>query len=469
MSGEHDRGLVRALGPWSAAAIVVGTMIGTGIFIVPADMARTVKSPGLVFIVWIVGGVLSLFGTFGYAELGAAIPEAGGEYAYLSRGFGPVWGFLFGWMHSIVGRSSSIASIAAGLLLFCGFLDPRVLTPIATIHYSLPWSAAHYTFVFTLAMPLAVVAIAAVTFVNYLGVRLGGQVQVTLTVIKIGVIAAVIFAGFFLTAHPAAITAATQSVPQIAGSATVGGFFVALVAALWAYDGWDNVGLVGSEVQNPARNIPLALVAGVSLVAVLYILTSGACFHALPFAQAAASPHVVSDVIARVAGSRVASWLTVAMIICALGTLNSSILSGARVDYAMARDGRFFRVAGGIHPRFRTPANALVFQACLASVLALTGTFQDLFSLYIFAQWIFYGLTTAAVLYLRRKEPDMARPYRTWGYPVVPILFILGSIAVTLSVLIERPLRAGLGLVVILIGLFFYRHWTRQQAANPSA
>lgn len=468
MSDERRLDLLKGLGAWAAAAIVVGTMIGTGIFIVPADMARTVKSPGLVFAVWVVGGALTLFGAFGYSELGAAIPEAGGEYAYLTRGLGPVWGFLFGWMHSILGRSSSIATIAAGLMLFWGFLDPRVLTPLATIHYSLPWSATHYTFVFTLAMPLAVVAIAAVTFVNYLGVKLGGQVQVTLTVIKIAVIAAVILAGFLLGAHPAAAMAAMQGTERLAGSATVGGFFAALVAALWAYDGWDNLGMVGSEIRNPARNIPRALVGGVSLVAVLYILTSGACFHVLPFSQAAASPHVVSDVIARVASSGVASWLTVAMIICALGTLNSSILTGARVDYAMARDGRFFRVARGIHPRFRTPANALIFQGCLASVLALTGTFQDLFSLYIFAQWIFYALVTVAILRLRHKEPDMARPYRTWGYPVVPVIFILGSVAVTLSVLLERPLRSGLGLVVILIGLFFYRHWRDQQRTDSA-
>jgi APA family basic amino acid/polyamine antiporter len=288
-------------------------------------------------------------------------------------------------------------------------------------------------------------------------------------VIKIAVIAAVIIAGFLLGAHPAAAMAAEHSTEHLAGGATVGGFFVALVAALWAYDGWDNIGLVGSEVHNPSRNIPLALVGGVSLVAILYILTSGACFHVLPFAQAAASPHVVSDAIARVAGSGVAVWLTVAMVICALGTLNSSILTGARVDYAMARDGRFFRVARGIHPRFRTPGNALIFQGCLASILALTGTFQDLFSLYIFAQWIFYGLSTAAVLRLRHTQPELARPYRTWGYPVVPVIFILGSIAVTLSVLIDRPLRAGLGLVVILIGLFFYRYWRNQQPANPEA
>jgi APA family basic amino acid/polyamine antiporter len=465
MSEERRPGLVRALGSWAAVAIVVGTMIGTGIFIVPADMARTVKTPGLVYAVWIVGGLLSLFGTFGYAELGAAIPEAGGEYAYISRGFGPVWGFLFGWMHSIVGRSSSIATIAAGLMLFWGFIQPGVLTPLHTFHFSMPWSATPYSFVFTLAMPLAVVAIAVVTFINYLGVKLGGQVQVALTVIKVAVIAAVIFAGFVLGAHPAVAMAAPQG---LIGGATVGGFLAALVAALWAYDGWDNIGLVGSEVRNPGRNIPIALVGGVAVVAILYIFTTAACLHVLPFGKVAASPHVVSDVIARVAGSHVADWLTVAMIICALGTLNSSILTGARVDYAMARDRRFFRIAGGIHPRFRTPAKALIFQACLASVLALTGTFTDLFSLYIFAQWIFYGLATAAVLRLRYKEPKLARPYRTWGYPVVPVIFILGSVAVTVSVLLERPLRAGLGLIVILIGLFFYRYWRAQDEAKPA-
>jgi amino acid transporter len=466
MSEERRLDLMRELGAWAAVAIVVGTMIGTGIFIVPANMAQTVKTPGLVYAVWIAGGILTLFGTFAYGELGAAIPEAGGEYAYISRGFGPVWGFLFGWMHSIVGRSSSIATIAAGLLLFWGFLDPHVLMPLHTFHFTLPWESGPSAFVFTLAMPLAVGVIALVTFVNYLGVKLGGQVQVALTVIKVAVIAAVIFAGFALGAHPAAALAAPQG---LVGGATVGGFFAALVAALWAYDGWDNLGLVGAEIKNPARNIPRSLIGGVALVMALYIFTTGACFHVLPFSKVAASPHVVSDVLARVAGSHVADWLTIAMIICALGTLNSSILSGARVDYAMARDRRFFRIADGIHPRFRTPGNALIFQACLASILALTGTFTQLFSLYIFVQFIFYALAAASVLRLRRKEPDLPRPYRTWGYPVVPVIFILGAIAVSASVLVEQPLRAGLGLFVIVIGLFFYRYWRARDAARPVA
>ncbi|HVB34344.1 MAG TPA: amino acid permease [Patescibacteria group bacterium] len=455
--------LVRGLGPWAATAIVVGTMIGTGIFIVPADMTRTAGTVKLVFAVWIAGGLLTLFGAFAYAELGAAIPEAGGEYAYIGRGFGPVWGFLFGWMHSIAGRTASIAAIAAGLLRFWGFLDPRVMMPLASLHFSMPWSAKPYSFVFTLAMPLAVAAIAAVTFINYLGVRLGGQVQIVLTVIKVAVIAAVIAVGFAFHGHPAAL--ATP-----AGRAEgMGGFFAAMVAALWAYDGWANINLVGSEVIEPGRSIPRALVAGVAIVMVLYILTSAVCFYVLPFSQVAASPHVVSDAMARVAGSRAAAWITLAMVVCALGTLNSSILSGARVDYAMARDGLFFRVARGIHPRFRTPANALIFQGCLAAVLALTGTFEDLFSLFIFVQWIFYGLATASMMRLRRKEPGLIRPYRSWGYPVVPVIFILGAVAVTSSVLIERPLRAGLALVAILVGLFFYRRWRSEEASGGQA
>jgi len=462
MNGERHPDLVRGLGPWAATAIVVGTMIGTGIFIVPADMARTAGTIKLVFVAWVAGGLLSLFGAFAYAELGAAIPEAGGEYAYIGRGFGPVWGFLFGWMHSIVGRAASIAAIAAGVLRFWGFLDPRVMMPLGSLHFSMPWSGKPYNFVFTLAMPLAVAAIAAVTFVNYFGVRLGGQVQVALTAIKVAVMVAVIAVGLSFPFHAHLLASAGGG----GHAKALGGFFAALVAALWAYDGWSNVNLVGSEIIHPGRNIPRALVIGVASVMALYILTTAVCFYVLPFSKVAASPHVVSDVMARVSGPPAAVWITVAMIVCALGTLNSSILSGARVDYAMARDRRFFRVAGGIHPQFRTPANALIFQCCLAAVLALTGTFEDLFSLFIFVQWIFYGLAAASMMRLRRKEPDLPRPYRSWGYPVLPAIFILGAVIVTSSVLIERPLRAGLAMVAILIGLVFYRHWRLEESAG---
>jgi basic amino acid/polyamine antiporter, APA family len=454
--------LVRGLGAWAAVAVVIGTMIGTGIFIVPGAMARDAGSLGLVFLVWVVGGVLSLFGALTYAELGAALPEAGGEYAYLRRGFSEVWAYLDGWMHSIVGRPCSIATIAAGLLRFVSFLVPSVATPLFVWHIAVPLQAQPYEFVFTPAQIYAVGAIAIVTFVNYLGVRLAGLVQVVLTAIKIGAVLAVVVLGFALGGgmNP------WQSLTSGSSAATVGGFFTALVAALWAYDGWNNVSLVGSEITNPQRNIPLALVGGVIVVGVLYILTNAVCFYVLPFDLVARSTTVASDVLDIVVGRRAAAWLTVGMILCALGTLNSSILSGARVPYAMARDGIFFRVTADIHPRFRTPAGALVFQGVLAAVLALSGTFEDLYSLFIFAQWIFYGLAAASVFGLRKREPDLERPYRTWGYPLVPAAFVAGSLALTLNLWLARPVRSSIGLVLILCGLFFYRHWRRERGAG---
>lgn len=449
--------LVRGLGPWAAAAIVIGTMIGTGVFLVPSSMARDTGAVGLVFAVWIVGGALSLFGALAYAELGAAIPEAGGEYAYLRRGFGPAWGFLFGWMHSIVGRPASIATIAAGLLRFWGFLMPAVTTPIFTWRFALPLADKPYEFVFMWAQPLAVAAIALVTFINYLGVRLGGRVQVVLTLIKISAVLAVVAFGFVLAEGSA--TNFQPLLPPTMNLGTLGGFLTALVAALWAYDGWSNVNLVGSEVINPQKNIPRALVAGVTFVGGVYLLANAVYFYVLPFDSVAGSPHVASDVVEKFAGRSAAQWITLAMVVSALGTLNSSILSGARVGYAMARDGIFFRVAAGIHPKFRTPGGSLILQGGLAGALALSGTFEELFSLFIFAGWIFYGLATASIFWLRRKEPDLARPYRTWGYPWVPALFVIGALALTVNLWIERPLRSSIGLALILFGLVFYWRW----------
>lgn len=458
---DPSPGLVRGLGAWATAAIVVGTMIGTGIFLKPAEMTEAAKASGVVFAAWIVGGALSMFGALSYAELGAAMPEAGGEYAYLSRGFSPVWGFLFGWMHSIVGRPASAASIAAGLLRFVGFLFPAVAAPIFTVHVAIPFAASHGgQFVFTWAQPLAVGTLVLMTFVNYLGVKLGGEVQVVLTFLKIAAVLAIIALGFMLAHgtpgnfHPVW--------PGRISWGVMTGFWAALAAALWAYDGWEDLNLVGSEIKNPGKNIPLALIAGVAFVAVVFMLFSAVCFYALPVTVVAGSRDVAADVFQSFAGHKAALWLTVVMVISALGTLNSSVLSGARVDYAMARDGLFFRLAAKIHPRFRTPGNALVFQCALASVMALSGTFEDLTSLFIFATWIFYGLAVCALLRLRRTEPEMPRPYRTWGYPVIPVAFVAGAAALTATLWMARPVRSTIGLVTILAGLIFYRYWKKR-------
>jgi APA family basic amino acid/polyamine antiporter len=464
--GKQRLELVRGLGGWAAAAIVVGTMIGTGIFLKPAEMATHAGSLGIVYAAWIVGGVLSLFGALAYSELGAAIPEAGGEYAYLTRSFGPVWGFLFGWTHSVVARPASVAALAAGAMRFWGFLMPSVAAPIHIFDwdYNFLGQARHFHFVFAWAQPLAIVAILGVTGINYLGVRLGGRVQVILTGIKIASVVSIVIAGFAFSRGGG--TALRPLFPSSLGVGAFGAFLATMAAAMWAYDGWEDLNLVGSEVQHPERNMHRALFGGVAFVGIIYLLFNAVCFYVLPFAKVAASDHVASDVVARFAGQNAAIWVTLAMVIAGLGSLNSSILSGARVDYAMARDGLFFRIAGGIHPRFKTPANALIFQATLASIFALSGTFEDLTSLFIFAGWIFYGLATIGLFRLRYTEPDMPRPYRCWGYPWVPGAFVAGAVALTVDLWLDRPLRCTIGLALMMTGLIFYRHWRKAQVAT---
>jgi amino acid transporter len=441
-------------------------MIGTGIFLKPAEMAREGRAVSVVFAAWIVGAILSLFGALSFAELGAMIPEAGGEYAYLRRAFGPVYGFLFGWMHSIVGRPSSLASIGAGMMRFFGFLVPAAAAPLFTVHLAIPGLTSWikpYDFVFTWAQPLAVLWIAVMTGINYLGVRLGGAVQIFLTAIKITSVTIVIGVAFFA---PAATKAGgIQPFWPAAGTgaaAIFGAFLAALAAALWAYDGWEDLNLVGSEVAQPEKNFSRALVGGVALVAVIYLLFSAACLQVLPFSSVAASPHIASDVVEHVIGRGAALWITVAMVISALGSMNSSVLSGARPSYAMARDGIFFKIVDGIHPKYRTPGRALIWQGTLASLMALSGTFEELTNLFIFAGWIFYGAAVVALFRLRKTEPNAARPYRCWGYPWVPGLFVAGAVALTLNIWIDRPGRSSLGLLLILAGLPFYRYWSKQ-------
>jgi len=462
--------LIRGLGAWASGAIVVGTMIGTGIFLKPAEMAREGRAVSVVFAAWIVGGVLSLFGALSFAELGAMIPEAGGEYAYLRRGFGPVYGFLFGWMHSIVGRPSSLGSIAAGMMRFFSFLVPSIAAPLFTVHIAIPgltnWIKP-YDFAFTWAQPLAVVWLAGMSGINYLGVRLGGAVQVFLTTIKLTSVAIVIGVAFFAPSGAKAGGVEPFWPVAGAGAATVfGAFLAALAAALWAYDGWEDLNLVGSEVEQPEKNFPRALVGGVAFVGVVYLIFSAACLNVLPFSSVAASSHIASDVVEHVIGRGAAVWITVAMVISALGSMNSSVLSGARPTYAMARDGIFFKIADGIHPKYRTPGRALIWQGVLASLMVLTGTFEELTNLFIFAAWIFYGAAVVALFRMRKTEPDALRPYRCWGYPWVPGLFVAGASALTLNIWIDRPGRSTIGLLLILAGLPFYRYWTRSLSRN---
>src|SRR5215813_12862165 len=450
--------LVRGLGLWSATANVIGDTIGTGIFLVASDMARAVGSATLVFAAWILGGFIVLLGAFCYAELGAAFPKAGGPYVYLSRGLGPLWGYLFGWMSSFLERPVGMATLAAGFVRFLGFFFPMLAAPLFTSHLG------YYEFTFTTAQPLAALVVVVVTAINYFSVRMSGAIQVLLTSVKMSTILLIV-AGGMLFGKQSGSTAA--AVGQI-GFGTIGPLLTALVPAMWAYNGFNDLGDLGEEIVRPEKNISRAIILGLLTVSGLYMLANIVYFHTLPFSQLAQSQHVASDVVQSFAGSRGAAWLTVAMAVSALGALHVVVLTGARIPYAMARDGVFFQFAERIHPSFRTPSGALIFLGFIAALLALSGTFEELYSLFVFAVWIFFALTAIALLRLRKKEPDLSRPYRAWGYPWTPIVFLIAAVALTANLWMVRPVRSSLGLGVILAGIPFFYNWRKSRASSPA-
>lgn len=461
--------LIRGLGLWSAVAIVIGDTIGTGIFLVTSDMARIAGSKALVFAAWLIGGLIVLFGAFCYAELGAAFPKAGGPYVYLSRGLGPLWGFLFGWMSSFLERPVAMATLSAGFMRFLSFLFPVVATPIFTWHFG------RYDFHLTAAQPLAALVVVAVTAVNYLSVRLGGSIQVALTSLKIAAILAIVVGGI-LFGKPHALSTALLDAPAHWspfgwGPLTwgkVGTLLAALVPAMWAYNGFNDLGDLGEEILRPEKNIPRAIILGLFTVGGLYLLANVVYFRALPFAVLAHSQHVASDVVQSFGGSRGATWLTIAMAISALGALHVVILTGARIPFAMARDGAFFQFTARIHPTLHTPSASLLFLGSIAALLALSGTYEELYSLFVFAVWIFFALSAITLMRLRLKEPGLSRPYLAWGYPWTAVIFLLAAIALTLNLWLNRPVRSSLGLVVILAGIPFFYRWRNIAGAPPA-
>ena len=452
---NSQMGLRRDLGIWSAVAIVIGTVIGSGIFRVSSKMVAEVGSPGAVFLVWIFGGVLTLFGALTYAELAAAMPEAGGEYVYLKEAYGPLWGYLYGWTQMWVAKSGSIATIATLFFVYSANFAPGLERVLATV--PLPIGPKGGPLEITYGQICSMALILLLGAVNYAGVKFGGRVQVTATALKLGMIGGIIVIG--LVARQGSASNLSSSIPAVGGAA---GFFTALVGALWAYDGWNNVSMVSSEIRNPQRSLPRALIAGTIAVIALYLLTNLAYFRVLPAREVAGAPRVAALMMQRVFGAVGASAVSVAAMVSIFAALNGAILSGARVPYAMARDGLFFRRVADVHPVYRTPGVSILALCAWAAVLVLSGRFEELYTYVMFASWILYGMTGIAVLVLRRRRPDLARPYRTLGYPGVPVLFVLGAAAVVWSTLLESPRESLLGLGIIAAGLPFYFHWRRK-------
>lgn len=457
-------GLVRGLGLAAATSVVVGSVIGTGVFLKTRVMMCNVDSPWLVIAAWLVAGLLSLAGALTYGELSAMMPEAGGEYVFIREGYGRRLAFLYGWTQFAVAYSGSQAAKGVGFAIFLDAVAGGALhRNFFTLH------------LFGLAIPfgliqsIALAAIIAGALVNCLAVTIGGRISVFLTSLKIVIVVGVGLGAFALARgnwDHMAMSAAGAACDGVAATARGGlaGFGAALVGALWAYDGWTNATTVAGEVKNPQKVMPIALIGGTAIVGALYVFVNAAYLYVLTpeaIGNVSLTSSVATEVVRQFLGPTAVALVAVAMLISTVGTLHTGTMAGARISYAMANDGLFFKTMGQVSPRTRVPVNALLWQCAWSCVLALSGSYDTLTDYVIFAAWIFYGLNTASVLILRRTRPDAERPYRTVGYPVVPIVFIVVAAWLTLNTLMATPRQAFAGLGIILVGLPIYLYWDR--------
>jgi len=445
--------LSRDLGVSHATAVVVGTVIGSGIFLVPAEMMQAVGSAKLVYLAWIAGGLLSFFGALTYAELGAMKPQAGGEYVYVRDAYGPLAGFLYAWTWFLIAKPASIATITTGIVRILGTFPALAFLSRDVI--SAPYAVSYGQIV-------AIAATILISILNYLGIKKAGDFQLIFTVLKVLIILGVVAVGFTFMGGSWGHFAENYKFAQ--GGVT--GFMAALVAALWAYDGWNDLNMVAGEIRRPERSIPIALIAGVATVGALYMLLNAAVQYVLPAAAIAASQRPASDAVAMVLGGMGAAIVSAGMAISMLVTLNGTIMSGARVPFAVARDGYFFSTLAEVHPRFHTPGAAIIVQAALSILLLLLGgSFRQFFSLAIFAEWLFYMIAGSTVFVFRTREPQAIRPYRVWAYPLVPGLF-LAAAALLLYYTFTANLRNSLlGTLVILAGIPVFYAFRRKQTA----
>lgn len=447
--------LVRGLRLFDATTIIIGSMIGSGIFIVSADMARALASPGMLLVAWLIAAVMTVLAALSYGELAAAMPHAGGQYVFLREAFGPMFGFLYGWTLFLVIQTGTIAAVVVAFAKFSGLFVPwisasRVLVPLP---FGYHLSSQHLA---------AIVVLAILTWVNCSGLREGATVQNIFTVAKVGGLLVLMVMGLLLPANPAAAKANFEQLfpgtVNLAMLAVLGG---TLVGSLFASDAWNNVTFTGSEVVNPRRNLPLALLIGTGTVSIIYICTNIVYLKVLPLATIASAPEDRVGTLAAqgLMGPWGLTFINIAILVATFGCANGMILAGARVYYAMASDGLFFKRVAGISRRKRTPVISLIIQAIWTSILVLSGTYSELLDYVIFAALLFYVLTVCGLFVLRRKRPDLERPYRAFGYPMLPAIYVILASLVMFDLLWVKPKFTWPGLVIVLTGVPVYFFW----------
>jgi basic amino acid/polyamine antiporter, APA family len=427
--------LPRKLGLLDSLSIVVGIVIGGGIFLVPNLVARNLTSAGSILGVWVFAGIASFFGALACAELGAALPATGGQYVFVREAFGPMAGFLCGWSMFTVARTAQVSWMAVTFSLYVSYF-----VPLTQLESKL----------------LGIGAILFFAFVNYRGVSASAWVQKSFTAAKVLGLLIIIGSAFFF------YTPARQPISAPTTTFSITSFGVALIGCLLAYDGWVQMTFVAGEIKNPQRNILLALAVGVSIVMAIYILANAAYLQVLSIPEIAASDHVGASAAERVLGSAGGSLVAVIILLSIIGTLNGCFLTSPRVYFAQARDGLFFSKFASVHPRFQTPAFSIAAQAVWSVVLLLSGTYETLADYAMFALWIFYGLMVLGVIVLRRTQPDLPRPYKMWGYPVTPLLFLAVTAYFLVNTLINRPGPSLAGLALIATGVPVYFFWRKK-------
>jgi len=419
-----------------ATMINAGGIIGSGIFMVPATVALYTMSTSLFFSVWIIGAIISLFGALSVAELGAAMPKSGGQYVYLNEAYGPVWGYLYGWTTVAVINAASMAAVGVA-------------------------GAEYLRFFFSIfdlfVRGIAIISIILLTVLNIYDVKSSARFQNGLTIAKISAIVIIIFFGFYLDGG------ATQNFTPLFSDqpvlSLIGPLGLAMVAVLWTFDGWIYITYVAGEVKNPKQNIPLSLIFCMIIVVSVYLAINTVLVYVLGFDQMIGSDSVISDASTVFLGNNGASIVTLIIVVSLLGGNNVNVLTNARIIYAMAKEDRFFKVADQVHPKYKTPSNAIFIQCIWAIILTFTGSFNQLITYIIFVSWIFYGMSAGAVIILRNKKPDLERPYKTPFYPWIPTIFILFSVFLTINTIMEAPRDAAIGTVIMLAGLPLYYYW----------
>ncbi len=432
--------LVRGLTLTDSISIVVGTIIGTGVFLKTATMAQTMGNPTWVLIAWVVGGALSLTGALAYAELGSIMPDAGGEYVYLKEGYGEMWGFLYGWMRFWIGTPGSIAAYAVGAVTFAsGMIDLSFIGGKTVA---------------------AVLVITFFSLLNCLSISFGGKFNSFLTGLKLFMIFGITI-GIFCFAKDVSWSHFGESSPGVEGFIGWSAFGSAVLAALWAYDGWNNLSMVAGEIQNPKKNIPLSFGIGLLIILVIYGLTNVAYFYALPFSEILNSNSslfpdalpVATKAALSFLGTSGLTILSAAFVFSALGAMNGSIMTGARVPYAMAIDGLFFKKLGNVNSKTLVPVASVLTQACVSIMLAMSGSFDQLTDYVVFSSWIFYAMAAGVVFKMRRTRPDIQRDYKTFGYPVLPAIFIVLGVLLLINTVYTNTQSSLIGLGFILAGI----------------